>query len=91
MSALSIHVFPHLPQYCIWECGDVDIDGETDISHSDIPLVILFFFGWKLFKKTKWIPLTEIPIREALDDMRDNPETPIPPPKGWQKVNILWG
>lgn len=60
-------------------------------AYLDIPLVILFAVGWKLYKKTKWISLTEIPIREALDDIRDNPEEIIPPAKGWQRLNILWG
>jgi amino acid transporter len=46
---------------------------------------------WKLLKKTKILPLDEVPIRDALDEIARNPEEKIPPPKGWERLNILWG
>jgi len=57
----------------------------------DIPIVIAAYFGWKVFKRTRILSLDEIPIREALDEMLRNPEEQIPPPRGWEHLNILWG
>jgi len=56
----------------------------------DIPLVALFFVVWKLWKKTRWIPLEEVKIREALLEIEQMPEEQIPPAKGWRRLNILW-
>ena len=58
---------------------------------SDIPIVITVYSGWKLLERTKILPLDEIPIRDALDEILRNPEEQIPPTKGWQRLNILWG
>ncbi|KAH6717410.1 amino acid permease/ SLC12A domain-containing protein [Leptodontidium sp. MPI-SDFR-AT-0119] len=67
-------------------------DNATFISaYLDIPLVLLAYGGWKLFKKTKIVDLDSIPIRQALDEMHDNPEEPFPKTKGWKRLNILWG
>lgn len=59
-------------------------------AYLDIPLVICAYVGWKVFKRTHVVNLLDAPIREALDDMRDNPEEKIPKPKGWRKLNLLW-
>ncbi|KAJ1026341.1 hypothetical protein NDA16_002428 [Ustilago loliicola] len=40
-------------------------------SYLDIPLVILFFFGWKLIKKTKWVKLEHLPLREVIDQAKE--------------------
>lgn len=61
------------------------------IANSDIPLVLLAYGGWKLYKRTKFVPLDEIPIRDALDEMSRSPEEKIPRARGLQKLNILWG
>ncbi len=37
-------------------------------SYLDIPLVIVFFLGWKVIKKTKWVRLEDLPLREAIDE-----------------------
>ncbi|KAH6673369.1 putative arginine permease [Halenospora varia] len=60
-------------------------------SYLDIPLVLLAYGGWKLYKRTKFVPLDEIPIRDALDEMSRSPEEKIPRARGLQKLNILWG
>ncbi|KUJ11301.1 uncharacterized protein LY89DRAFT_655092 [Mollisia scopiformis] len=59
-------------------------------SYLDIPIVIVLYGGWKIFKRTKILPLELVPIRAALDEMNDKPEDPIPPPNGWKRLNILW-
>lgn len=66
-------------------------DTETFVSsYIDIPIVILLYFGYKLVKKTRIIPLHEIPIRRFIDIANANPEPPAPPVKGWRRLNILW-
>ncbi|CZR65803.1 related to general amino acid permease [Phialocephala subalpina] len=64
-------------------------DTATFIS-SDIPIVIILYTGWKLFKGTNIQTLESIPIQMALDEMNDNPEEKITPPKGWARLNFLW-
>lgn len=39
-------------------------------SYFDIPLVIVFFLGWKLIKKTKWVKLEDLPLQEAIDQAK---------------------
>lgn len=59
-------------------------------SYINIPIILALYFGYKLVKKTKTIPLKEIPIHMFMQIANDNPE-PIPTPKkGWQRLNILW-
>lgn len=64
----------------------------TDEIHSDIPLILVAYLGWKYAKGTKFVALEDIPIRAALDEIRDNPETPEPTRKGWKGVvmKMLW-
>ncbi|KAF2718647.1 amino acid permease-like protein [Polychaeton citri CBS 116435] len=60
-------------------------------SYLDIPLVLVAFTLWKLIKKTKRVKLSEIPLREAFEEMERKPEMPEPQPKGWKKwIGILW-
>ncbi|EST07115.1 Amino acid permease/ SLC12A domain protein [Kalmanozyma brasiliensis GHG001] len=40
-------------------------------SYLDIPLVIAFFVGWKVIKKTKWVKLEDLPLREAIEQARE--------------------
>ncbi|CAD0081643.1 unnamed protein product, partial [Aureobasidium vineae] len=59
---------------------------------SDIPLILIAYLGWKYLKGTKIVALENIPIRAALDEIRDNPETPEPVREGWKGVvmKMLW-
>lgn len=60
-------------------------------SYLDIPLVLTAFLLWKFFKKTKFVKLAEIPLREAFEEVERKPEEPDPVPKGWVKlVSFLW-
>ena len=64
---------------------------ETFISsYINIPLFIVLYFGYKFTKKTKIIPLKEIPVQRFLDIWGADPEEPNPPSTGWRKLNILW-
>lgn len=66
-------------------------DTETFISsYIDIPIFFGLYFGFKLTKRTRFIPLEEIPIRRFIDIANANPEPVVPPKKGWRKLNILW-
>lgn len=40
-------------------------------SYLDIPLVIVFFGGWKLIKKTKWVKLEDLPLREVIEEAKE--------------------
>lgn len=60
-------------------------------SYLDIPLVLLAFGFWKVFKKTKFVDLSEIPLKEALAEIEQNPEPPESSSQGWRKfVTFLW-
>jgi amino acid transporter len=59
-------------------------------SYINIPIFIILYFGYKLIKKSKIIPLTEIPIQHFIDIANANPEPPAAPKVGWHKLNILW-
>ncbi|KAH8602225.1 amino acid permease/ SLC12A domain-containing protein [Bisporella sp. PMI_857] len=66
-------------------------DDETFVSsYINIPLVLIFYFGYKFTKKTKIIPLAEIPIQHFIDIANATPEPPAKPVVGWRRLNILW-
>ncbi|CAF9903562.1 MAG: hypothetical protein GOMPHAMPRED_000379 [Gomphillus americanus] len=61
-------------------------------SYLDIPLVLVVFALWKIIKRTKYVPLDQIPLREAFDEMERKPEPIEPAKRGWRKViGLLWG
>jgi amino acid transporter len=73
----------------------VFIDGEWDTetfvsSYINIPIIFLLYFGFKFFKKTKIIPLADIPIQHFIDIANANPEPPAKKVTGWRRLNILW-
>lgn len=60
-------------------------------SYLDIPLVLAAFFLWKVFKKTSFVDLATIPLKEALEEIVRKPEVPEPRVRGWLKVvGFLW-
>ncbi|SMR54229.1 unnamed protein product [Zymoseptoria tritici ST99CH_1A5] len=66
-------------------------DTETFISaYFNIPFVLVLYFGYKFWFKTKIIPLKDIPIRGFIDVANDHPEPIIPKATGWRRLNILW-
>ncbi|KAK4497939.1 hypothetical protein PRZ48_010595 [Zasmidium cellare] len=64
---------------------------ETFISsYFNIPFVLILYFGYKLWKGTRIIPLREIPIRGFIDVANANPEPRIPKKTGLRRLNVLW-
>ncbi|KAK9780225.1 hypothetical protein SCAR479_02862 [Seiridium cardinale] len=59
-------------------------------SYINIPIILALYFGYKLAKRTKVVPLTEVPIRNLVRIANDNPEPPPKPKKGLRRLNILW-
>ncbi|KAK6076704.1 Dicarboxylic amino acid permease 3 [Seiridium cupressi] len=59
-------------------------------SYINIPIILALYFGYKLTKRTKLVPLTEVPIRNLVRIANDNPEPPPKPKKGLRRLNILW-
>ncbi|ETS86043.1 hypothetical protein PFICI_04068 [Pestalotiopsis fici W106-1] len=59
-------------------------------SYINIPIIFALYFGYKIVKKTKVIPLKEIDIRTFIQIANDNPEPPAAPKRGLKKFNILW-
>lgn len=66
-------------------------DTETFVSsYINIPIILCLYFGYKFAKKTKIIPLEDIPIRHFIDIANANPEPPAKPVTGLRRLNILW-
>lgn len=61
------------------------------VDYLDIPLVLIAFGLWKLYKRTKIIDLKSIPLAEALIEAQRNPEPPNETSKGWKRwVSWIW-
>ncbi|KAL1744916.1 amino acid permease/ SLC12A domain-containing protein [Schizophyllum fasciatum] len=66
-------------------------DTETFFSaYFNIPLILVLYFGYKVIKRTKIVPLDRLPIRDFIRIAQANPEPPEKPLKGWHKLEILW-
>ncbi|KAF8852175.1 amino acid permease-like protein [Acephala macrosclerotiorum] len=66
-------------------------DNETFVSsYINIPIILILYFSYKFIKKTKIIPLSEVPIRHFIDIANANPEPPAKPVTGVRRLNILW-
>ncbi|OAA43264.1 Amino acid/polyamine transporter I [Metarhizium rileyi] len=73
----------------------VFIDGHWSVqgfvsSYFNIPLILVLYFGYKHWRKTKLVSLYDMPIRGFLDVAYRNPEPVELPAKGWARLNILW-
>jgi amino acid transporter len=77
-----VYPYPfHIPQ----------LFSDRKLQSSDIPLVITAYLIWKFVKRTRIVSLREIPLQEALEEIRINPEDPEPENTGWRKfVTFLW-
>ncbi|KAJ5908091.1 hypothetical protein N7495_000773 [Penicillium taxi] len=61
-------------------------------SYLDIPLVIFAYLGYKFIRRTKIVPLDEVPLRQALEEADEDPENvPLAKDGIWAKINIFWG
>ncbi|KAF3387307.1 Dicarboxylic amino acid permease [Penicillium rolfsii] len=64
---------------------------ETFISsYFNLPFILIVYFGYKFWMKTKIIPLEDVPIRPFIEHYRQNPEPAPAPKRGLQRLNILW-
>lgn len=39
-----------------------------------LPVFVLFFIGWKLWHKTKWVKLSEMDIHSGRRELEDDPD-----------------
>lgn len=54
-----------------------------------MPIFFVLWIGWKLIKRTRWIPLEEIDFytgRRELDEMEAADEVRYKPDSWWQKM-----
>ncbi|KAK4497864.1 hypothetical protein PRZ48_010519 [Zasmidium cellare] len=66
-------------------------DSETFVSsYINIPIIFVLYFGFKFIKKTKIIPLDQVPVMKFIEIADNNPEPPAKPVTGWRRFNILW-
>jgi amino acid transporter len=60
-------------------------------SYLNLPLIVLVYVGYKVYRKTKILPLDQIPIRPFIQRYQEDPEIEEPERKvGWRRFNILW-
>lgn len=68
-----------------------DWSTQTFVStYLNLPLILVVYFGYKLWMKSKIIALKDIPIRPFIDSYGRNPEPEPAPKHGWKRVNFLW-
>ncbi|QKX54744.1 uncharacterized protein TRUGW13939_01833 [Talaromyces rugulosus] len=60
-------------------------------SYLDIPLVLVVYLGYKFIRRTKFVPLEDVPVRQAIEEAQNDPENVPIKARGWQRLNILWG
>ncbi len=60
-------------------------------AYFNVPLILVLYFGYKLTRGTKLVPLAEMPIRDFLEVARREPQDLSPQPRGWRRLNVLWG
>ena len=65
---------------------------ETFISsYLNLPLIAFVYVGFKVYMKTKILPLDQIPIRPFIEKYREDPDIEEPTVNaGWRRINILW-
>lgn len=59
-------------------------------SYLNIPLILIFYFGYKWYKNTSIVSLDEMAIRPLIEVAHLNPEVPDQPKRGLRRLNILW-
>ncbi|KAK8853034.1 hypothetical protein IAR55_003735 [Kwoniella newhampshirensis] len=60
-------------------------------SYLDIPLVLVAYLAWRMYKRDKFVSLSVIPVEEVLKHIVLNPEEPEEKFKGWTRyLSFLW-
>lgn len=70
---------------------------DTNVTYSDIPIVLAAYLGWKFFRKTSITPLDQIPLEEAFEQAEENLSVqtqgfqPTKKTRGWTRfVSWIW-
>ncbi|CAP71686.1 uncharacterized protein PODANS_6_6450 [Podospora anserina S mat+] len=70
---------------------------DTNVTYSDIPIVLAAYLGWKFFLKTSITPLDQIPLEEAFEQAEENLSVqtqgfqPTKKTRGWTRfVSWIW-
>ncbi|KAL6410871.1 hypothetical protein AUP68_07303 [Ilyonectria robusta] len=60
-------------------------------SYFNLPFIFVVYFGYKLWYKTKVIPLEDIPLRSLIEWYEnEEPEEEPKAPRGLARLNVLW-
>ncbi|KAJ6179236.1 hypothetical protein N7519_009697 [Penicillium mononematosum] len=59
-------------------------------SYINIPLFLILYFAYKFVRKTKIVPLEDIPIQPFIDIANRNPEPQLKRKEGLHRLNVLW-
>ncbi|KAH8173712.1 amino acid permease domain-containing protein [Sarocladium implicatum] len=59
-------------------------------NYFNLPFIIIVYFGYRLWFKTKTIPLEDVPIRPLIDCYENEPTVEQKRRRGIAKLNILW-
>ncbi|KAG5997785.1 hypothetical protein E4U43_002570 [Claviceps pusilla] len=60
-------------------------------AYFNVPLILVLYGGYKMWRGTRVVSLQEMPIRGFIDMANNSPEVIEPGARGWRKLNILWG
>ncbi|KAJ5935441.1 amino acid permease [Penicillium verhagenii] len=64
---------------------------ETFISsYLDIGIFATFYFGYKIWYRTKIVSLDECPVLRFVEIAENDPDPPEEPKSRWSAINILW-
>ncbi|KAH8660050.1 proline-specific permease [Xylariales sp. PMI_506] len=74
--------------FSVFTTGNWDVASFIS-AYLDIPLVLFAYLIWKFVKKTKIVPLEDIPLREALEQVASQPDEPEEKGQGWVRI-ISW-
>ncbi|OQE28071.1 hypothetical protein PENFLA_c005G05431 [Penicillium flavigenum] len=75
--------------YSVFIKGHWDNEGFVS-SYINIPLFLILYFAYKFVRKTKIVPLEDIPIQPFIDIANRNPEPQLKRKKGLHRLNVLW-
>lgn len=59
-------------------------------AYFSIPMIVICYIAGKIYLRSSIHDPKEVDLESLFEDVRNNPEN-VPKPKGWQRVNFLWG
>lgn len=64
---------------------------ETFIAaYIDIGIFAAFYFGYKIWYRTKIVSLNQSPVARFVEIAESEPDPPEEPKSKWSMINILW-